>query len=82
MNEQNILIYGRHPVADAIRSGKAFEKVMMQQGLRGEAEIEIRKLAKEFNIPLSIVPREKMSKVAFRLFQKQKAKYPQVVDIQ
>jgi 23S rRNA (guanosine2251-2'-O)-methyltransferase len=64
LNEQNILIYGRHPVADAIRAGKPFEKVMMQQGLRGEAEIEIRKLAKEFSIPLSIVPREKMSKMA------------------
>ena len=64
MKEENTLIYGRHPVADAIRSGKPFEKVMMQQGLRGEAEIEIRKLAKEYNIPLSIVPREKMSKMA------------------
>ena len=64
MKEENTLIYGRHPVVDAIRSGKPFEKVMMQQGLRGEAEIEIRKLAKEYNIPLSIVPREKMSKMA------------------
>ncbi len=64
MKEENTLIYGRHPVADAIRSGKPFEKVMMQQGLRGEAEIEIRKLSKEFNIPLSIVPREKLSKMA------------------
>ncbi len=64
MKEENILIYGRHPVADAIRSGKPFEKVMMQQGLRGEAEIEIRKLSKEYNIPLSIVPREKLSKMA------------------
>ncbi len=64
MKEENTLIYGRHPVADAIRSGKPFEKVMMQQGLRGEAEIEIRKLSKEYNIPLSIVPREKLSKMA------------------
>ncbi len=64
MKDENILIYGRHPVADAIRSGKPFEKVMMQQGLRGEAEIEIRKLSKEYNIPLSIVPREKLSKMA------------------
>lgn len=64
MKEENTLIYGRHPVADAIRAGKPFEKVMMQQGMRGEAEIEIRKLTKEFNIPLSIVPREKLSKMA------------------
>jgi 23S rRNA (guanosine2251-2'-O)-methyltransferase len=64
MNESNILIFGRHPVADAIRTGKAFEKVMMQQGLRGEAEIEIRQLCKGRDIPLSIVPREKLNKMA------------------
>ena len=64
MNEQNILIYGRHPIADAIRASKRFEKIMMQQDLRGEAEIEIRQLAKANGIPLSIVPREKLSKMA------------------
>jgi 23S rRNA (guanosine2251-2'-O)-methyltransferase len=64
MNETNILIYGRHPIADAIRAGKPFEKVMMQQGLRGEAEVEIRQLTKANGIPLSIVPREKMNKMA------------------
>ena len=37
---------------------------MMQQDLRGEAEIEIRQLAKANGIPLSIVPREKLSKMA------------------
>jgi 23S rRNA (guanosine2251-2'-O)-methyltransferase len=64
MDDKNILIYGRHPIADAIRAGKAFEKVMIQQGLRGEAEIEIRHLTKAHGIPLSIVPREKLSKMA------------------
>lgn len=61
---ENILIYGRHPVADAIKAGKEFEKVYMQQGLRGEAEVEIRKLCREHQIPLSIVPREKLSKLS------------------
>jgi 23S rRNA (guanosine2251-2'-O)-methyltransferase len=64
VKDDNILIYGRHPVADAIKAGQVFEKVMMQQGLRGEAEIEIRQLTKAANIPLSIVPREKLSKMA------------------
>jgi 23S rRNA (guanosine2251-2'-O)-methyltransferase len=64
IRDTGVLIYGRHPIADAIRSGKAFEKVMMQQGMRGEAEIEIRQLTKAQGIPLSIVPREKLSKMA------------------
>jgi 23S rRNA (guanosine2251-2'-O)-methyltransferase len=50
------IIYGRHPITEAIKAGKAFEKIMIQQGLRGEMEIEIRKL--------SIVPQEKLNKMA------------------
>lgn len=64
MDDKNILIYGRHPIADAIRAGKLFEKVLMQQGLRGEAEVEIRQLTKQFSIPLSVVPKEKLAKMA------------------
>lgn len=46
------LIYGHHPVTEAIRAGKAVEKVFFQQGERGEMEKEIRHLTKEFGIPL------------------------------
>jgi 23S rRNA (guanosine2251-2'-O)-methyltransferase len=60
----NTIIYGRHPITDAIKAGKVFEKIMIQQGLRGEMEIEIRKLCRENQIPLSIVPREKLNKMA------------------
>lgn len=57
------LIYGHHPVTEAIRSGKAVEKVFFQQGIRGELEKEIRSLAKEFDIPLQVVPREKLNRM-------------------
>ena len=62
--ENNIMIYGHHPVADALRAGKAFEKIMIQQGIRGEMEVEIRQLGKQFNVPISVVPREKLNKMA------------------
>jgi 23S rRNA (guanosine2251-2'-O)-methyltransferase len=61
---KNIVIYGRHPVVEAIKGGKTFEKILFQQGLTGEIEKEIRKLSREFQIPLSIVPREKLDKMA------------------
>lgn len=64
MTETNLMIYGRHPIVEAIKSGKPLEKVMMQQGTHGEAEIELRKLTKEHGIPLSIVPKEKLDKMA------------------
>jgi 23S rRNA (guanosine2251-2'-O)-methyltransferase len=58
------LIYGHHPVVEAVRSGKAVEKIFFQQGVRGELEKEIRHLAKEYNIPLQVVPKEKLNKLA------------------
>ncbi|MBV6439942.1 MAG: 23S rRNA (guanosine(2251)-2'-O)-methyltransferase RlmB [Haliscomenobacteraceae bacterium CHB4] len=57
------LIYGHHPVAEAIRAGKAVEKVYFQQGIRGDMEKEFRHLTKEYGIPLQVVPREKLNKM-------------------
>jgi 23S rRNA (guanosine2251-2'-O)-methyltransferase len=58
------LIYGHHPVVEAIRAGKAVEKLFFQQGVRGELEKEIRQLSKEYGIPLQVVPKEKLNKLA------------------
>lgn len=62
MTETN-LIYGHHPVTEAIRAGKPVEKVFFQQGIRGEMEKEVRRLTKEYGIPLQVVPREKLNKM-------------------
>ncbi len=63
MADNTHLIYGHHPVTEAIRAGKAVEKLFFQQGLRGELEKEIRHLSKEYNIPLQVVPKEKLNKM-------------------
>ncbi len=60
--ESSSLIYGHHPVAEAIRAGKAVDKIFFQQGIRGEIEKEFRHLAREFDIPLQVVPKEKLDK--------------------
>jgi 23S rRNA (guanosine2251-2'-O)-methyltransferase len=62
--DKTVVIYGRHPVVDAIKAEKAFEKIMLLQGTRGELEVELRKLCREFQIPLSMVPKEKLDKMA------------------
>jgi 23S rRNA (guanosine2251-2'-O)-methyltransferase len=56
-------LFGRHPVLDAIKSGLAFEKIFFQQGTRGEFEKELRKYTKENNIPVQMVPKEKLDKM-------------------
>ena len=58
------LIYGRHPIADALAAGTEIEKILLQQGTRGETEIELRKLSKEYGVPLVMVPKEKLNRLA------------------
>jgi 23S rRNA (guanosine2251-2'-O)-methyltransferase len=61
-NKESI-IYGKHPVVDVIKSGKSLDQVMLQQGTRGDFEIELRHLCKEFNIPLKMVPKDRLNRV-------------------
>lgn len=54
------LIIGRQPLIEAIQSGRSIDKILFQQGVSGESIGEIRKLAKEKNIPIQQVPAEKL----------------------
>ena len=57
------VIYGRHPVLDALKSGENFEKIMLQQGLHGEFEKEVRHLCKSRNITMRVIPKEALNRV-------------------
>ena len=54
------LIAGRQPVIEAILSGRTIDKILFQKNISGESIGEIRKLAKERNIPIQQVPAEKL----------------------
>ena len=60
--KKNSLIIGRHPIIDAILTGTSFDKIFLQQGIRGEFEKELRQITKQFNIPVQVVPKEKLNK--------------------
>ncbi len=64
MKKDNSIIYGRHPVLDAIRGGTSIDKVMLQRGIRGEFEKEVRKVCKEYDITLQYSPKERLQKFA------------------
>ena len=64
MKNKSTLIFGRHPVMDAIQSGKTIDKVIMQQDFRGPLEKEIRKACKEHDIPLKILPKQRIEYLA------------------
>lgn len=60
--EENAIIYGRHPVLDAIRAGRSIDKVMFHRGTRGEFEKEVRGVCREYDIPLQYTPKERFQK--------------------
>lgn len=61
--EEISLIFGRHPVVEALKSGQAVDKVMLLQGTRGEVEVELRHLTRDLNVPMQMVPRERLDKL-------------------
>lgn len=62
--ETDNIIFGRHPVMEAILHNKEIDKILLADNLRGEFEKEIRNLVKEKNIPLSKVPPVKLNQLA------------------
>ena len=54
------LIIGRQPLIETIRSGRAVDKILLQRNTAGEVIDEIRALAREYHIPVQVVPVEKL----------------------
>ncbi|MBN8854469.1 MAG: 23S rRNA (guanosine(2251)-2'-O)-methyltransferase RlmB [Sphingobacteriales bacterium 50-39] len=59
--KQSSLIIGRQPLIEAIRSGRAVDKILLQRNASGDAIAEIRQLAREHNVPIQVVPVEKLA---------------------
>jgi 23S rRNA (guanosine2251-2'-O)-methyltransferase len=59
--KKSSLIVGRQPLIEAIGAGRPIDKILMQKNLNGESISEIRKLARENNIPIQLVPQEKLN---------------------
>lgn len=56
------MIIGRKPLIEALQHGKNIEKIFLLQTATGEEIALIRKKAREQNVPLSLVPQEKLSR--------------------
>ena len=57
------IIFGRHPVLEALERGEKLEKVLLLQGTRGELEIKLRQACKVNKVPLVMVPKEKLQRI-------------------
>ncbi len=58
------MIYGIHPVIEAINSDKEVEKVLVQKGLQSSTLKELMALLKERDVPYQFVPPEKINRVS------------------
>jgi 23S rRNA (guanosine2251-2'-O)-methyltransferase len=58
-----MFIYGHHPVLEALNGTRPLEKVYFQQDIRGEFEREVRHLCRVREIPMQVVPREKLNRL-------------------
>ncbi len=61
--ERDDIVYGRHPVLEALKSGSPVDKVFLQQGTRGEFEKELRNLCKLHEVPFTVIPPAKLGRM-------------------
>ncbi len=60
------LIYGRHPVLEALNAGKPVDKVFLQQGTSGPFEKELRHLCRDREVPMRVIPRDRLQRMVRR----------------
>src|SRR5690349_10527705 len=59
-SKKNIIV-GRNPIAEALKQQSGIDKILLFKNATGDVINEIRKLAKEQNIPVQYVPNEKLN---------------------
>lgn len=63
MKSKSSLIFGIHPVNEAIRSGKPIDKVLIKQGFKSETLPGLFPAMRDQNIPFQYVPLEKLNRL-------------------
>lgn len=70
MTKKENIIFGIHPVIEAIKSGKEIDRILLQSTLGSHETIrELKQIARATDIPIQYVPLEKLNKVTFKNHQ-------------
>lgn len=62
MKEKENIIFGIHPIIEAIKSGKEIDKIYIQQDIQGQGLTELRNVIKKSKVPFSHVPVQRLNK--------------------
>lgn len=54
------IIAGRNPVLEALRAGSGVDRILLYRNATGEVLVEIKQLARSLNIPVQLVPSQKL----------------------
>ena len=63
------MIFGVHPLLEALEAGREIDKVMMRRGLRTEESARILALSRERSVPVQFVPEERLGRLTQRQHQ-------------
>lgn len=61
--KKSSLIIGRQPLIESLQSGRPIDKILLQKNTGGEIVYTIRELAKKNNVPIQVVPVEKLNSI-------------------
>lgn len=61
--EKSDFIFGIHTVIEAINSGKEIERILIKKGLQGELYFKLMDMVHQMQIPVQMVPIEKLDRV-------------------
>lgn len=68
-SEANSLIFGIHPVLEAIEAGKELEKVYVKKGLASDVMGRIKRALRQRDVPIQEVPQEKLNRLTSKNHQ-------------
>lgn len=60
---QDDLIYGIHPVREALEKGETIDKLLVQKGLKGDNAHNLKRLARKSGVVVKEVPAEKLHRI-------------------
>lgn len=62
MSDLPQLIYGWHPVLEALEANHPIEKILLRKGISGRGAEQLLRITQERNIPVQEVPQEKLNR--------------------
>jgi 23S rRNA (guanosine2251-2'-O)-methyltransferase len=69
MKHNQSIIFGIHPVQEAVRSGKQIDRILLKQGFRNEMIPGLFPMLREQNVPFQYVPVEKLNRLTAKNHQ-------------